>query len=65
MVSNKQALVNEIESLPSDLVDEIFNYVLSIKQLKLKPVSDISLASEQTLAKDWLLPEEDAAWGHL
>jgi addiction module RelB/DinJ family antitoxin len=25
-------------------------------------VSDITLASEKSLAKDWLLPEEEAAW---
>ena len=26
---------------------------------------DITLASEKTLAKDWLLPEEDEAWANL
>jgi len=65
MMSNKQALVHEIESLPSNLVDEIFHYVLFIKQLNSNTVSDISLASEHALAKDWLLLEEDAAWEHL
>ncbi|MDR2355533.1 MAG: type II toxin-antitoxin system RelB/DinJ family antitoxin [Clostridiales Family XIII bacterium] len=28
-------------------------------------VKDITLASEKTLAKDWLLPGEDAAWRDL
>ena len=65
MMSNKQALVHEIESLPSNLVDEIFHYVLFIKQLKSNPASDITLASEHALAKDWLLPEEEVAWEHL
>jgi len=27
--------------------------------------SDITLASEKALAKDWLLPEEDEAWANL
>jgi antitoxin component of RelBE/YafQ-DinJ toxin-antitoxin module len=26
---------------------------------------DITLASEKTLAKEWLLPEEDEAWANL
>ncbi|GHV43433.1 hypothetical protein FACS1894187_25730 [Synergistales bacterium] len=28
-------------------------------------IDDITLASEEALAKDWLLPEEDAAWKDL
>ena len=28
-------------------------------------VKDITLASEKALAKDWLLPEEDAVWQNL
>jgi len=57
--------MNEIESLPSSVIDEILHYVLFLKQLKLSGISDITLASEQSLGKDWLLPEEDAAWGSL
>ena len=30
-----------------------------------KSVSDLALASESVLAKDWLLPEEDEAWKFL
>jgi hypothetical protein len=28
-------------------------------------VSDVTLMSEDALAKDWNRPEEDAAWAHL
>jgi len=28
-------------------------------------LSDITLASEKALAKEWLLPEEDKAWANL
>ncbi|MCL2693495.1 MAG: DUF2281 domain-containing protein [Oscillospiraceae bacterium] len=64
-MANKQALMNEIESLPSNIIDEILHYVLFLKQLKSSSISDITLASEPSLAKDWLLPEEDAAWQNL
>jgi hypothetical protein len=65
IMPKKQALVNEIESLPENLVDELFHYVLFLKQIKSNAVKDITLASEHAFAKDWLLPEEDEAWGHL
>ncbi|MCL2638729.1 MAG: DUF2281 domain-containing protein [Oscillospiraceae bacterium] len=64
-MANKQALMNEIESLPANVIDEILHYVLFLKQLKSNTVSDITLASEHSLSKDWLLPEEDAAWQNL
>jgi len=38
--------------------------VISLIPLE-KPFSDITLASERVLAKDWLLPEEDVAWQNL
>lgn len=28
-------------------------------------ISEIALLSEQSLAEDWLKPEEDEAWSHL
>ncbi|MCL1822680.1 MAG: hypothetical protein FWG44_00600 [Oscillospiraceae bacterium] len=28
-------------------------------------IDDITLASQQSLSKDWLLPEEDEAWADL
>ena len=62
---NKQALVNEIELLPQNLVDEIFHYVMFLKQIKSNKASDLTLASEHAFAKEWLLPEEDEAWKDL
>jgi hypothetical protein len=64
-MSSKQVLVNEIETLPPNIVDEILHYALFLKLHKSKVVNDITLASERSLAKDWLLPEEDIAWGDL
>lgn len=63
-MSNKLALIEEIENLPQNIIDEVYHYVTYLKQFKLGP-DDIMLASEQSLAKDWLLPEEDTAWENL
>jgi hypothetical protein len=64
-MSSKQVLVNEIESLPPNIIDEILHYALFLKLHNTKAISDITLASERSLAKDWLLPEEDLAWGEM
>jgi len=63
---SKQNLINEIETMPSDFINEVYHYVLFLKQNKLNIIiDDITLASESSLAKDWLLPEEDEAWANL
>ncbi len=62
-MTNKQALINEIEHLPSKVIDEIYRYVSLLKSIT--PVSDVTLASEEALAQDWLRPEEDDAWANL
>ena len=66
-MSTKQMLIKEIEQLPPQIVTEVYNYVsfLKIKQTKESDDSNIHFASENVLARDWLLPEEDAAWANL
>jgi len=63
-MSSKQALFNEIETLPKNIVDDVFQYVLFLKQRSVM-ANDITLASEVSLAKDWQKPEEDSAWADL
>jgi hypothetical protein len=63
-MTDKKNLIKEIETLPPHIIDEIYTFVGYLK-LKMSKADDITLASERTLAKDWLLPEEDAAWASL
>lgn len=66
---NIEAIVKEIEKLPPHLLQEVADYIDFIKYKKSKDknlkTDDITLASEKSLAKDWLRPEEDEAWGDL
>ncbi|MCL2095977.1 MAG: DUF2281 domain-containing protein [Oscillospiraceae bacterium] len=65
-MTSKQDLIKEIESLPYNFVDEAYRYISFLKQFKNKVKAvDITLASEQSLAEEWLLPEEDNAWENL
>lgn len=62
---SKQILINEIESLPPSFIDDVYQYISFLREFKAKKPNELTLASEQSLAKDWLLPEEDSAWNHL
>ena len=65
-MTDRNVLIKEIESLPLYFVEEVYDYVSFLKTKKpRKKVDDITIASEGALAKDWLLPEEDAAWANL
>jgi hypothetical protein len=65
-MTDKQSLIKEIEALPSAFVDEVYRYVTFLTRHREQPrVKDITLASEQALSKDWMLPEEESAWADL
>lgn len=66
---NRDAVVKKIETLPPYLLQEVADYIDYVefknnKDRSLK-IDDITLASEKSLAKDWLDPEEDKAWENL
>jgi len=60
-------LIKEIEVLPQQTIEEVYNFVsfLKMKKTQESDTNDIHLASENALAADWLLPEEDIAWANL
>jgi hypothetical protein len=54
------------KGLPPLSEEEIVAVIKEIRQEpKVSPVSETALLSEQTLAKDWMKPEEDKAWSDL
>ena len=63
---DKKALVlQEIEQAPDVLLDEILDFVRYLKSKKMNDKIETLLASESSLKKDWLRPEEDIAWQNL
>jgi len=63
---DKKALVlQEIEQAPDALLDEILDFVRYLKSKKMNDKIETLLASESSLKKDWLRPEEDIAWQNL
>lgn len=64
-MSKKEMLINEIEQVPESFLDEVLDFVQFLKTKIIKERLDTAIASESSLKKDWLKPEEDKAWQNL
>ncbi len=59
----KELILAQLETVPEDDLDELLQFIAFLKFRKEQ--TETHLASQATLAKDWLNPEEDEAWQHL
>ena len=64
-MSKKEILIQEIEKVPEPYLDEVLDFVHFLKSKIAKEKLDTAIASESSLKKDWLLPQEDEAWQSL
>jgi hypothetical protein len=64
-MSKKEILLKEIEQVPEPFLDEVLDFIRFLKTRNAKNRMNITIASESSLAKDWLKPEEDEAWQNL
>ena len=64
-MTNRAALIQEIETLPAVCLAEVVDFVAWIKHRKLIQLPETMLLSEASLSKDWDSPEEDEAWASL
>ncbi len=59
----KELILAQLDAVPEDDLDELLQFIAFLKFRKEQ--TETHLASQATLAKDWLNPEEDEAWQHL
>jgi hypothetical protein len=64
-MTNRAALLREIQTLPANCIGEVTDFVAWIKQRRISQIPETMLMSEAALAKDWNTPEEDEAWANL
>jgi hypothetical protein len=64
-MSKREVLLHEIEGIPEPVVDQVLDFVQFLKARTITEKLDPALASESSLQKDWLRPEEDEAWQNL
>ncbi len=69
IIENKKMIQEYLEQLPDKYLNEILEYLhfLEFKNRNGNGNADVSsmLLSQNSLAKEWLSPEEDEAWAHL
>jgi len=64
-MSKKDVIVHEIAQFPEPLLEEILDFVIFIKRKVSRELVETAIASESSLKKDWLKPEEEKAWQDL
>lgn len=64
-MTDKDQLIAEIDALPEPLVQEVLDFVGFLRTKLADDSTELAVASESSLKKDWLRPEEEAAWQDL
>ena len=64
-MSKKELLLSEIENVQEPFLDEILDFVHFLRTKITKERIELAIASESSLKKDWLKPEEEEAWQNL
>ena len=63
-MNKKEIIAHELEGIPDKDFDALLGFIHSLKSRNTEDAAPALLA-ESTRMKDWLSPEEDAAWGDL
>lgn len=61
----KELISKEIERVPDRFLGEILDFIRFMETKATGEEMIAAVASESSLRKDWLTPEEDKAWQHL
>jgi hypothetical protein len=60
-MSKRELIAREVNHLPEPDLDKLLAFLSLLKDAHTE-VAASALAAESSLSKDWLTPEEDAAW---
>ena len=63
-MSKREFIAQELERLPEQDLDRLMAFLRSLADAHAEAAVPVA-AAESSLAKDWLTPEEDAAWASL
>jgi hypothetical protein len=63
-MSKKELIVRELNRVTEQDLDKLLAFLHSLTDAHAENAVP-ALAAESSLAKDWLTPEEDAAWANL
>jgi hypothetical protein len=63
-MGTRELIARELNRVPERDLDKLLAFLRSLQDAHAEAVRP-ALAAESSLAKDWLTPEEDAAWANL
>lgn len=63
-MSKRELITRELERVPEQDLDRLLAFLRSLQEAHDENVMP-ALAAQSSLAKEWLTPEEDAAWASL
>jgi len=61
----KELIIKEIEQMPDEYLSEVLDFIRFLGAKVLEERMGTAIASESSLEKDWLRPEEEEAWQDL
>lgn len=64
IMSKRELITEQLQRLPEQDLDKLMAFLRSLSEAHAEATVP-ALAAESSLAKDWLTPEEDAAWASL
>jgi hypothetical protein len=64
-VSTRELIIRELDRVPERDLDKLLEFVQSLKAAHPESAAFTLAAAQSSLSKDWLTPEEDAAWANL
>ena len=63
-MSKIEEVIEEMNGLPDPALAEVLDFLKHLKA-RVPHVDEATILAETSLRKDWLKPDEDAAWQHL
>lgn len=61
----RDSILHELDKTPEDVLTTVLSFIQFLNSTQVQERFETALLSESSLAKDWLLPEEEDAWQHL
>jgi hypothetical protein len=63
-MSTRELIDRELDRMPQRELDKLLSLLQILRETQIESALPM-LAAESSLSKDWLSPEEDAAWANL
>ncbi len=64
-MTTREHILREIQKVPEAMLDEVLDFVVFLEAKISNNKAQLAVASESSLKRDWLKPEEEAAWQNL